>query len=108
MKVLDILVDVGLARHEEDGTVKLDDRASEQVCVAQLYGMSDALTDRLATSVKSRAPFVIKYIPYGTLSEVVPYLSRRATENKSVLGHGHAAEERKRAFDALWRHFFGK
>ena len=36
-KVLDILVNVGLARHE-DGTVKLDDRASEQVCLAQLYG----------------------------------------------------------------------
>lgn len=40
-KVLDILVDVGLARHEEDGIVKLDDRASEQVCVAQLYGEQD-------------------------------------------------------------------
>ena len=37
-KVLDILVNVGLARHEEDGTVKLDDRADERVCVAQLYG----------------------------------------------------------------------
>ena len=37
-KVLDILVNVGLARHEEGGTVKLDDRASEQVCLAQLYG----------------------------------------------------------------------
>jgi len=35
--------------------------------------MSDTLTDRLATSVKSRAPFVMKYIPYGTLSEVHAY-----------------------------------
>lgn len=33
--------------------------------------MSDTLTDHLATSVKSRAPFVIKYMPYGTLSEVL-------------------------------------
>ena len=93
--------------------------------------MGDSLTDRLATSVKTRAPFVIKYVPYGALSEVrtclrhlfsprsislsricyhtqvMPYLSRRATENKSLLGPGHAAEERKRAFDALWHHVFG-
>lgn len=88
--------------------------------------MSDALTDRIATSVKTRAPFVIKYIPYGALSEVhayatcrrsihltrilsaevMPYLSRRAIENKSVLGSGRAAEERKQAFDALWQRLF--
>lgn len=37
-KVLDVLVNVGLATHEEDGTVKLDDLASERVCCAQLYG----------------------------------------------------------------------
>jgi proline dehydrogenase len=37
-KVLDILVDVGLATHEDDGTVKLNDLASEHVCIAQLYG----------------------------------------------------------------------
>jgi hypothetical protein len=30
----------------------------------------------------------------------MPYVSRRASENKSVLGSGHAAEERKQAFDA--------
>lgn len=35
--------------------------------------MSDALTDRLAAAVKTRAPFVIKYIPYGPLSEVHAY-----------------------------------
>ena len=32
--------------------------------------MSDTLTDRLASSVKSRTPFVMKYVPYGALSEV--------------------------------------
>ena len=32
--------------------------------------MGDTLTDRIATSVKTREPFVIKYIPYGALSEV--------------------------------------
>ena len=37
-KVLDALVSVGLATHEEDGTVKLDDLAAERVSLAQLYG----------------------------------------------------------------------
>jgi proline dehydrogenase len=37
-KVLANLVDVGLATHEDDGTVKLDDLAAEHVCIAQLYG----------------------------------------------------------------------
>ncbi|KAH9075671.1 FAD-linked oxidoreductase [Lactarius deliciosus] len=82
-----------------DGTVKVDDVAAERVALAQLYGMSDTLTDHLAASVRTRAPFVIKYVPYGALSEVMPYLSRRAIENKSF--------ERKQAFDAIWRHFFG-
>jgi len=36
----------------------------------------------------------------------MPYLSRRAIENKSVLGSGRAAEERKQAFDALWQRLF--
>jgi len=105
-KVLDALVSVGLATHEEDGMVKLNDLAAERVSLAQLYGMSDTLTDRIAASVKTRAPFVLKYIPYGALSEVMPYLSRRAIENKSVLGSGHAAKERKQAFDALWQRLF--
>ena len=47
---------------------------------SQLYGMSDNLTFNLA-----KAGFnVAKYVPYGPLTEVVPYLIRRAKENKAV------------------------
>ncbi|KAI0005315.1 FAD-linked oxidoreductase-like protein [Russula compacta] len=106
-KIIDALVNVGLATHEDNGIVKLDELGAERVSLAQLYG-TDPLTDRLATSVRSPAPFVIKYVPYGALSEVMPYLSRRAIENKSVLGNGHAAEERKQAFDSIWQRLFGK
>jgi proline dehydrogenase len=37
----------------------------------------------------------------------MPYLSRRAIENKSVLGGGAAQAERKRAWDLIWERIFG-
>lgn len=49
---------------------------------SQLYGMSDIVTFNLA-----RAGFRVgKYVPYGQVREVVPYLIRRAQENTSVTG----------------------
>ena len=70
-------------------------------------GMSDALTNYLVERTRSPSPFVLKYLPYGHLSEVMPYLSRRAIENKSVLGNGGAAVERKRAASAILSRLFG-
>ncbi len=49
---------------------------------SQLFGMSDNVTFNLA-----RAGFrVSKYVPYGQVREVIPYLIRRAQENTSVTG----------------------
>lgn len=49
---------------------------------SQLFGMSDHITFNLA-----KAGFnVTKYLPYGPVKEVVPYLMRRAQENTSVSG----------------------
>ncbi|MCX7743766.1 MAG: proline dehydrogenase family protein [Flavobacteriales bacterium] len=52
------------------------------VWFAQLLGMSDHISFNLA-----KAGFnVAKYVPYGPVKEVVPYLIRRAEENTSVKG----------------------
>jgi len=49
---------------------------------AQLYGMGDFLSYNLAYAGFK----VSKYLPYGPLREVMPYLFRRAEENKSITG----------------------
>jgi proline dehydrogenase len=56
---------------------------------AQLYGMSDNLTFNLAREGYNAA----KYLPYGPIESVIPYLSRRADENSSV--RGQASRELK-------------
>lgn len=72
-------------------------------------GMKDDLTDKvLDTFEPSKQPISLRYVAYGKLSEVMPFLGRRAIENKSVMsGEGGAAAERRRIGDELWRRVFG-
>lgn len=69
-----------------------------RVTFAQLYGMTNYLSLGLAQAGYN----ITKYLPYGPLREVLPYLSRRLQENADIMSsnrpeiHNLAKEIRRR------------
>ncbi|MBP9709007.1 MAG: proline dehydrogenase family protein [Oligoflexales bacterium] len=83
-------ISVFIATHNADSTFKALKKmqvlnlanSDERVVFSQLYGMGDHLTYNLAKA-GYRAT---KYLPFGPIKEVMPYLLRRIQENSSVRG----------------------
>lgn len=76
--------------HNEKSTLKLVDLMEDRgiqsndgrIWFGQLFGMSDHITYNLA----AQGYHAVKYVPYGPVRDVMPYLIRRAEENTSVAG----------------------
>ena len=76
--------------HNEESTLLLAglmadaglDRGDQRIWFSQLLGMSDNISFNLAHAGYN----VAKYVPYGPVRSVIPYLIRRAEENTSVAG----------------------
>ena len=83
-------IDFMVATHNEESSLLLarliDEynlpRNHKGIYFSQLYGMSDHITYNLAESGYN----VAKYVPYGAVKTMMPYLFRRAEENSSVKG----------------------
>lgn len=58
------------------------DKNDDRLWFGQLYGMSDHISFNLASMDYN----IAKYLPYGPVRDVMPYLIRRAQENTSVAG----------------------
>lgn len=73
------------------------ENTDHRIWFGQLYGMSDHISFNLAHKKYN----VAKYLPFGPVKDVMPYLIRRAEENTSVAGQttrelGLLKKERKR------------
>lgn len=90
--ILENLEDISLflGSHNEESTylamekmkVLGIEKNDSRVWFGQLYGMSDHISYNLANEGFN----VAKYIPFGPVKDVMPYLIRRAEENTSVAG----------------------
>ncbi|SHH58062.1 proline dehydrogenase family protein [Winogradskyella jejuensis] len=83
-------ISVFIGTHNEDSCYLAMDlmnklnisKSDNNVWFGQLYGMSDHISFNLAEQGYN----VAKYLPFGPVKDVMPYLIRRAEENTSVAG----------------------
>ena len=99
------IVSVCAGTHNEESSALLVDllekhnisKDDKRVYFSQLLGMSDHISYNAA----KKGFNVVKYVPYGPVKDVLPYLIRRAKENTSIAGQmsrelTNIIEEKKR------------
>jgi proline dehydrogenase len=98
-------ISVCAGTHNEESSALLMDlmqknniqKGDKRIFFSQLLGMSDHISYNIANSGYN----VVKYVPYGPVKDVLPYLIRRAEENTSIAGQmgrelTNIIEEKKR------------
>ncbi len=105
--ILDNLSDISLfigTHNEESSYLAMELMKKKNIAIndnrvwfGQLYGMSDHISFNLAAAGYN----VVKYVPFGPVKDVMPYLIRRAEENTSIAGQTNRElnllkEEKKR------------
>ena len=100
-----------VASHNEDSNYFLNDLLEDHdishqhpnIITAQLFGMGDHITFNMANAGYNAT----KYLPYGPVQELLPYLLRRANENSSVDGQAtreltlHKKELKRRGINVV-------
>ena len=95
-KALELIIDkvhicnLFIGSHNEESIIKATKLMNKYkyknnhpfIWFSQLYGMADHISFNLALEGYQ----VVKYVPFGPVKEVIPYLIRRAEENTSVSG----------------------
>lgn len=115
-RIVDLLTDnldnaaCMFATHNEDSVkyvVDLIDKKNldrSKIAFGQLLGMCDHVSITLGLHGYK----VFKYVPYGPIKDVVPYLCRRAEENSTLLGSSGVQKERKMIMTEIKNRLLGR
>ncbi|GJJ70833.1 proline dehydrogenase [Entomortierella parvispora] len=86
-----------VASHNKDSVIRTCERMQELELSPEsglvMFGQLMGMCDQISYTLGQHGYGIYKYVPYGPIHHVIPYLIRRAQENASVLG-GVAVERR--------------
>ncbi|KAG0353057.1 hypothetical protein BG005_007586 [Podila minutissima] len=79
-----------VASHNKDSVIRTCERMQELELAPQsglvMFGQLMGMCDQISYTLGQHGYGIYKYVPYGPIHHVIPYLIRRAQENASVLG----------------------
>ncbi|KAG0300289.1 hypothetical protein BGZ97_003304, partial [Linnemannia gamsii] len=79
-----------VASHNKDSVIRTCERMQELDLAPQdglvMFGQLMGMCDQISYTLGQHGYGIFKYVPYGPIHHVIPYLIRRAQENASVLG----------------------
>ncbi|KAF9347767.1 hypothetical protein BGX26_000779 [Mortierella sp. AD094] len=79
-----------VASHNKDSVIRTCERMQELELAPQaglvMFGQLMGMCDQISYTLGQHGYGIYKYVPYGPIHHVIPYLIRRAQENATVLG----------------------